>query len=367
MLQNPGTASPSQPEANVKHEKFSRGANARHGTPLIYPSSMNRTTSFLSRPVLPFLRKNFASLRSDMTVQAALDHIRSQGLGERIIYFYVLDENHRLIGVVPTRRLLLEPLDKTIADIMVPRVVALSASATVEGALELFLMHRFFALPVLDEEGQLLGTVDVTQFTGDVFDSAETQERDAIFETLGFHIAQVRDASPLRAFRFRFPWLLATITSGTTSAVLTSLFALTLAQSLVLAFFLTLVLGLGESVGIQTMTVTIQALRHAEPSWKWFRRALRREMGTALLLGVACGTLVGLIVWFWQGEVLAAGVIGLGILTALASACFWGLTIPTLVHAWRLDPKIAAGPMTLAVADVFTLLFYFSLAALILG
>jgi len=75
---------------------------------------------------------------------------------------------------------------------------------------------------------------------------------------------------------------------------------------------------------------------------------------------------VGLIVWLWQGAVLAAGVIGGGILLARCAAGFFGLSVPALLHALRLDPKIAAGPVTLALTDICTLLFYFSLAAWLL-
>ena len=133
-----------------------------------------------------------------------------------------------------------------------------------------------------------------------------------------------------------------------------------------MAFFLTMVLGLAESVGIQSMTVTIQALRSTQPTLRWYIGALRREIGTALLLGMACGTAVGLIVWLWRGAGLAAMAIGGSIALALGAACFFGLTVPAVLHALKLDPKIAAGPVTLAFTDIFTLLFYFSLAAVIL-
>jgi magnesium transporter len=114
------------------------------------------------------------------------------------------------------------------------------------------------------------------------------------------------------------------------------------------------------------MTVTIQSLRTTRPSLGWFVRAFRREAGTAVLLGGTCGTVVGLIVWLWRGAGLAGIAIGSSILLALCAACFLGLTIPAALHALRLDPKIAAGPVTLAFTDIFTLLFYFSLAALLL-
>jgi magnesium transporter len=312
-------------------------------------------------------RRDFASLRQDLTVQQALDVIRQRGVGEKIVYFYVVDSDERLVGVLPTRRLLIAPLDRSLSEIMIQRVVAIPQSGTVLEACEAFVLHKFLAFPVVDSERRIVGVVDVGFFTQEVFDLTEQTEKiDDLFEAMGFHVAQVRDASPIRAFRFRFPWLLATIGSGTICALLASGFELTLARSIVLAFFLTMVLGLGESVGIQSMTLTIQALHAAKPTLAWYWRAFRRDAGTAALLGAACGLVVGLIVWLWRGAQLEAVSIGLSIFLTLCAAGFFGLSIPALLHALKLDPKIAAGPVTLALTDIFTLLFYFGVAAWLL-
>src|SRR2546429_5854211 len=250
---------------------------------------------------------------------------------------------------------------------MIKRVVVIPQSATVLEACEAFVLHKFLAFPVVDEQRRIVGIVDVGFFTEEVFEMTEEGERpDDVFEAMGFHVAQVREASPLRAFRFRFPWLLATIGSGTLCALLASAYEVTLAKTIVLAFFLTLVLGLGESVSVQSMTVTIQALRAVQPTFGWYVRAFRREAGTALLLGSACGTVVGIIIWLWRGTPLAAFSIGASILLTLCAACFFGLSVPALLHPLKLDPKIAAGPVTLAFTDIFTLLFYFGLAAWLL-
>lgn len=320
----------------------------------------------LHAPVLTVARKDFTKLRQDLTVQEAMDSIRRQGLGEKIVYFYVVDDYDRLTGVLPTRRLLTSALDRPLADLMIPRVIAIPQTATVMDACDLFILHKFLALPVVDENHRIVGLVDVSVFTDEVFDVAKREQFDAVFETIGFRVLQVRDASPLRAFRFRFPWLTATIASGTLCALLASGYEFTLAKSLVLAFFLTLVLGLGESVSIQSMTVTIQALRSMPPTFRWYVRAFRREAFTAIMLGTACGGLVGLIAWFWRGEALPAVAIGTGILLTIIAACFFGLTVPVVLHALKLDLKISAGPITLALTDIFTLLFYLSAAALLL-
>jgi magnesium transporter len=320
----------------------------------------------LHQPVLAVARKDAAVLREDFTVQQALDTIRQQGIGEKIVYFYVVDANDRLVGVLPTRKLLTAPVERRLSELMIRRVVTIPHTATVLEACEAFVMHKFLAFPVVDESRKIVGVVDVGLLTEEAFNIAEREQMDALFESIGFRVSQVHNASPVRAFRFRFPWLVATIASGMLCALLASAYEITLAKSIILAFFLTLILGLGESVSIQSMTVTIQALRTMHPSLGWYVRAFRREAGTAVLLGTACGTVVGVIIWLWRGTGLAGFAIGASILLALCAACFFGLTVPAVLHALRLDPKVAAGPVTLAFTDIFTLLFYFSLAALLL-
>lgn len=317
-------------------------------------------------PILKYARQDFAKLPHRLTVQEALDAIRRQGIGEKIVYFYVVDEQDRLVGVVPTRRLLTAPLAERLEEIMIRRLVVIPHTATVLEACEQFILHKFLAFPVVDEKRRMVGMVDVQLFTGEIFEFTEHEQAEDVFEMLGFRLNQVRDATPVRAFRYRFPWLLPTVLSGTICALLAGAYELTLARSILLAFFLTLVLALGESVSIQSMTLAIQTFRAVRPTWAWFGNALRRELTTALLLGAGCGALVALIVWLWRGAWLAALVIGGSITLSMLAACGIGLSIPTLLHALKWDPKIAAGPLTLALTDITTLLCYFSLAALFL-
>jgi magnesium transporter len=329
-------------------------------------SSAKPASEHLNEPVLPFARGDFITLTQEMTVEQAMATIRNRGIGEEVIYFYVVDGAQQLAGVVPTRRLLIAQPGQKLSELMIRNVIAIPHTATVLDACECFAVHKFFAFPVIDAGRRVVGVVDVGLFTDEVFDVAEREQMDEVFETIGFRVSQVRDASPLRAFRFRFPWLLTTIISGTFCAILAGFYKLTLEKSLVIAFFLTMILGLGESVGIQSMTMTIQALRTNKPTRRWYLSTLRREIITALLLGSVCGIVVGLIVLIWQQAEMPALVIGTSVAFCLCAACVAGLSVPTFLHALKLDPKIAAGPITLALADIFTLLFYFSLAKFLL-
>ena len=324
--------------------------------------------------VVEHARKDFPLLDATMTVAAALDRIRREGVGERVIYFFAIDEQERLVGVLPTRGLLTAALVTRLDHIMVRRVVAIPASATVLEACEFFVLYKFFAFPVVDRARRVIGIVDVSLFAEEMLAGEREDERrsvphvaDDVFEALGFRLAQVRGASPWRVFRYRFPWLLATVGSGTVCAVLAGAFEATLASSLVIAFFLTMVLGLNESVSMQSMTLTIQALRTNTLTRQWFLHNLRRELATAVLLGAACGAVVALIVLVWRQDPLGAAVIGISIAVSLVTACLFGFSVPSLLHGLKLDPKIAAGPVTLAVTDFCALAFYFSLAWLVLG
>jgi len=316
----------------------------------------------LQRPVLEFCSTDFPTLDESLTTGEAIDCVRARGLRDKIIYFYVTGGDGRLAGVLPARRLLTDPPGTPVAEAMIRRVVAIPTRATLLEACEFFVLHKFLAFPVVDEAGRIQGVLDVSVFTGEVLDLAEREQMNDLFQSLGFRVSEVRSATSWKAFRIRFPWLLATIGGGTICALLAALFAETLEQRIVLAFFLTMVLGLGESVSAQSLAVTLQLMHSARPTPAWLVRTLGKEFLTAALLGAACGSLVAVIVGFWHHDWLAAASIGLSISLAIITACLLGVLIPAAAKALRLDPRIAAGPLTLALADVCTLLCYFGLA-----
>ncbi|MGB8340602.1 MAG: CBS domain-containing protein, partial [Chthoniobacterales bacterium] len=91
---------------------------------------MNAAPQHLDQPVTDFTRQDFAQLRETMTAQEALEAVRREGIGEKIVYFYVVDEERRLVGVLPTRRLLTAMPEQRIGDLMIRRVIAIPRSAT---------------------------------------------------------------------------------------------------------------------------------------------------------------------------------------------------------------------------------------------
>jgi magnesium transporter len=322
--------------------------------------------SQLNDPVEGFLRRDFTTLSPEQTVAEALASLRSRELAEKIIYFYVTDAGGLLLGVVPTRRLLMSAPEETIAAIMVRNLVTIPHSASVADACEFFILYRYLAFPVVDEEKRLLGVIDVNLFTEGVFDAAETHSFDAIFQLIGVHAARGRVDSPWTSFRRRAPWLMANIAGGLLCAAVAAFYQGLLEVLIILSLFIPIVLALAESVSIQSMTLTLQSFQDRF-HWPTFGRTMGREFLTASLLGLFCGAIVAAVIWGWRGEVLVAAAVWASIVLSMVTACLLGVLLPTVIHAFKGDPKIAAGPIVLALTDTVTLIFYFNISGLLLA
>jgi magnesium transporter len=298
-----------------------------------------------------------------LTVNEALGRIRAAGHEQEIHYLYVVDEDNRLVGVVPVRKLLAADPERTVREVMIDDVVAIPDWATVLIASEYFATRRLLAFPVVNAKGELLGVVDVGLFTSDVIDLAK-RTYDDIFQLIGVHGTAQR--STWMAFRDRFPWLLCNIIGGLIAAFIASRFEHLLREVVVLALFIPIVLALGESVSMQALTLTLQNLTDGPIVWKRLVASLWKEFNTASLLGLGCGIVVGTVVVLWRGQPDVAGAIAGAITLSMIVACLLGVSFPTALHALKADPRIAAGPVVLASADVVTLLFYFGLGTYLL-
>jgi magnesium transporter len=324
-------------------------------------------TSHLADPVTRHMRADFARLAVHQTVGEAIATARAAPPEGRIIYFYVLDAEGRLAGVVPTRRLLLSPDATPIREVMVTRVVTIPAAATVLDACEFFLLHKLLAFPVVDEERRMLGIVDVDLYTEELADVDRREELDDLFQLIGVHFEDSQARSPVAAFKSRFPWLLANIGGGIVAAFLSGLFQAELEKAVALALFVPVVLALAESVAIQSVSIALQRLHGRRPSVAAITAAVRHESATGIMLGLASAAAVALVALAWLGKgVVALALLG-GITGGVVCAAVIGVAMPNLLRLFAREPQVAAGPVSLAATDMVTLLIYFSLARWLLS
>lgn len=323
------------------------------------------TEENLYDPVAKYMRREVATIGLDQTVGQALESMRGNAPAHRIIYFYVIDKEERLQGVVPTRRLLFSAPDCPVRDIMVRQVIALPAHATVLEACEFFTLHKLLAFPVIDHEHKLMGAIDVELYTDELTETSGMS--DDLFQMIGVHLAKARQLSVAAAVGSRFPWLLCNMTGGLIAAFLSRLFEAELREVITLAMFIPVVLALAEGISIQSLGITLQILHGQPPTWAAIFGKLRRELVTGLFLGLGSGILIALVAILWLGQFKLAlcllGGIGLG----MTGAAVMGVAVPNLLRLLRRNPQVAAGPLVLALADIFTLLIYFNLARWLLA
>jgi magnesium transporter len=320
----------------------------------------------LTDSVASHIRTELARLNVAHTVGEALEALRLSPPPARIVYFYVVDDQERLCGVIPSRALLLSPPETRIADIMLKNVIAIPADATVLDACEFFVLHRFLAFPVVDPQRRLIGAIDVELYTDELRDLGSGLSDD-LFQLIGVHLTRAKQHNPFSAFRSRFPWLMCNITGGIIAAFLCGVFQVELERAVALAMFIPVVLALAESVSIQSLSLTLQLLHGQPPSWLSILKKLNRELHVGLLLGGASGMFVGAVALLWRKQSIVAVCAFGGVAGGVLSAALLGATVPNLLRRLKLDPQVSSGPVVLAMTDIITLVCYFSLARWLLG
>ena len=324
------------------------------------------TEKDLTRPLRDFIAPVRTTIHVEHTIEEALRYLRDKHITDEIIYIYVVDEERKLIGVVPTRRLLLAEPKTPITDIMSSHLISLKGDQTLQEAVEFLETHHLLALPVVDDKNHLLGVIDVGLYLEEKIDVASSRRRSDIFQMIGMYLEEGKKPSPWHGFRSRMPWIFCNMFGGFACAIISRIFELVLAKVLLLAMFIPLVLTLSESISMQSMTQSMQLLKKNHRSWKYTFGALFREWQVVALLAVTSGIIVGTVSILWGDGIVPGFVITFGIMASVYMTSTIGSTIPLLLHNRKWDPRVAAGPVVLMFADVLTTLIYLSLGTWLL-
>lgn len=317
----------------------------------------------LHRKVGEFISPVRTIVRIDQTVDQALTNIRAHHTDDKIFYVYVVDDEGLLKGVVSTRNLLLSSSDRKIQDIFEEQVISISSEHTLRAAMEILAAHRLLALPVVDLQKRLLGIIDIQLCMDDVVDVAKAKRSSTdLFQVLGLNLEEDHHPSAWKMYKARMPWIFCNMVGGISCAIISNVFELVLLEVILLAMFIPLVLTLSESISMQSMTYSLQILQRGKISWRRTLLHLMTEWKMLILLAITCGLVVGGLSLFWGEGVRPGLAIGAGIFISVTISGLVGAAIPLVLHANKLDPKVAAGPVVLMLADVITTAIYLGLS-----
>ncbi|MBI2565980.1 MAG: magnesium transporter [Candidatus Schekmanbacteria bacterium] len=316
----------------------------------------------------------YVAVRPSWTMEEVLAHIRRYGHdSETLSRVYVVDDKGHLTDDLRLREILLSPPQVRVEDIMDGRFATLTATDDQETAVEAFRTHGYFALPVTDSDGMLLGIVTAD----DVLDVAHEEASEDI-QMIGGAAAldePYKNAAIRTLIRKRAPWLVTLLFGEMLTATAMSYYEAQLAHLVVLAFFLPLIISSGGNSGSQATTLIIRSLAVGElVKEDWLRVAYRESIS-----GLALGLILGIIgfgrVVLWEqvfgtyGEhaLLIATTVGVTLTGIVLLGTLFGSMLPFLVKRIGIDPAVSSAPLVATLIDVTGIVMYFSAAALILG
>lgn len=303
----------------------------------------------------------------DLSVGEALAKVRTSGKRGDIFYIYVVDTEQRLKGIVSIRNLLLGQDEDPISAVYSPKVEYLRSADPLEKAYQAFSQARFLSLPVVDGEGRIQGVLHAHELLGEnerqIDALFEERTRGELFELLGIKAETLAQGAVPTAMN-RLPWLLINIVGGTFSAICIHLLGGKLTHAVAILAFVPILLIVSESIGMQTASLVIANL-HRSAGKSRHREVLFKEFFVAFILGLCCSILVGGGVALWRQSLDIALPVGLTVLLGAVGVSALGNLIPYLIHRLKIDPRVAAGPVVLAIADSATLLLYLFLAVVL--
>ncbi len=306
------------------------------------------------------------ALHEDMTVGQVRALLRAQVPEERtqdVAYLYVTDAQQRLVGIVGLRDIAFRRDERRLGEIMRRDVKSLRAADDQETIAQQFEHYHYLGLPVLDEDGRLVGVVKAS----DALEIAAEEATEDMQLMVGLS-GEERALTPWTwALGRRLPWLCVNLATAFLAAIVISFYEGTIARWTALAVFLPIVAGQGGNAGMQTLTVIIRDLALGELSPGDGRRALVKELTLGLINGVVIGLLVGLVGWWWKGSLLLGEVTAGAMLLNQLAAALAGVLIPLGLKVCRLDPAMASSIFLTTVTDVAGFLFFLGLASLALG
>ncbi|MDF2550670.1 MAG: hypothetical protein K0S07_1737 [Chlamydiales bacterium] len=321
--------------------------------------------SDLITPVQHYAVSVETAFPEETLVGELLEQLKGKAISHEVQYFYAIDTESRLTGIISTRDLLFSRADVKIGEIALSDILKVQENDSLEKALKLMAEQEILALPVIDKEQKLTGIFEIP-FLPKEIDDKQVKKRlktaKEVFQLIGLTVEQGHLQSSVAQFRYRMPWLLCNLLSGLICAAVADNFQLLLDDIIIIAMFIPLVLTLGESISMQSMTLSLQFLQYGKTPWRRVYNRLVLEWKTAALLGATCAFLVALVTVAFQASFLPIVAISSSIFLSMIFVSSFGLLMPVVIHMLSLDPKVAGGPVVLMLTDVAVTAIYLGLA-----
>ncbi len=309
------------------------------------------------------MTKEFIILRESEKVKDVLVRLRKEAPdAETIYYLYVIDDDHKLAGVVSLRDLIIADPEDEVVEPMSTRVVSVDTEDDQEDIARLIKKYDFLAVPVVTKQNTLVGIITVD----DILDVVEEETEEDFGEISGARGSLDAKISSFEAAKKRAPWIIMLMFLGLITANVIGQFEETLEAVVLLSVFIPLIMDSAGNTGTQALAVMVRRLAVGSLDKGAIFSMVRREFGTGILLGLFCAVTLLILIPFFYGSFMLAGIVGLSLFLTLSVATIVGAVIPIIINKLKIDPAVASGPFITTLNDVIGLMIYFSIATAML-
>lgn len=304
---------------------------------LLYPA--NSAGSVMSSHVI--------TVRADMTLEQAIEHLRKDQNVHGAFYIYVVDESHRLVGVQSLRQLVLSSPDTKISEVMDRNVRSVLVTEDQEKVAQIVGQYNLLAIPIVNENHELVGVITVD----DVIDIVKEEATEDIYHLAGLS-EEDRAYTPVgKKVKKRLPWMLINLGTAFLAASVVSLFEGTISKLALLAVYMPIVAGMGGNGGTQSLVVITRSIALGETMFSSAYQILMKEFLSGLIMGFSAGVIGGTVSYLIEGNIYLGAILFSAMTINLCVAGLMGALVPLTFKALKLDPAIGSSVVLTTMTD----------------
>ena len=343
---------------NIRYALFKRLAREER-------EDLRRLASYEEGTAGAIMTSDYAVVQSGMTVARALESLRRTAPDKETIYqAFIVDDDHRLLGAVSLRQLIVATPNVRVDDLMAREVVSATTDTAQEEVARLISRYDLLALPIVNGGEKLVGIVTYD----DAMDVAEAEATEDMHKgaTVGKLDTSLRAASPYALYRSRVHWLVILVFANIFTGAGIAYFEDTIAAHLALLFFMPLLVASAGNAGAQSATLMVRGIATGDVTGSDWAKLFFKDILVASALGLTMSAAV-LMVGFFRAGIDIAMVVALTMIIVVLVGSLIGMALPFILNKLNFDPATASTPLITTIADVSGVLIYFGIATAVLG
>ncbi|MCO5113242.1 MAG: magnesium transporter [Bdellovibrionaceae bacterium] len=305
------------------------------------------------------MQTDFFSIPIELTAEESLDYIRKHAKNTDYIYYiYCVTSTLKLIGVASLRQLAMAEPQSALDDIINRDVIACRTHDDIEVAINMVQQHDLVAIPVLNENHRMVGLITID----DVVDEIQEQATADIYAQAGLQQMDSVTMKAYLSFLNRIPWLVLNMFLAWFASLVIHQFESTISEVLILASLMNICAATGGNTAIQTLTVVTRGLAIGEFHFTTYKKALIKEITVGVTLGFCTGAVACLVVYGWKQDLTIGLILWLSMFLNSIIAATMGSLVPIILKSLGKDPAVGSGVLVTMGTDIGGYLIFLTIA-----